>query len=164
LEETDALHALIQIAAYTGLRRQVLCSLKVEDLQEDRFIVHRSKFEEVSREFPIHSALAPVFQRLKEATKTEYLFDIEDGERFSHSIGERFRVYKNKKGYGEGKVFHSFRHTVATQLHKAQVPDYVVDLMLGWSVKGGSTGLRTYTKADFDIMKQAIEKVSYRIS
>lgn len=163
LDEGDPLHSLVQLAAYTGLRKTLLCSLKLEDIQEDRFTVHKSKYEIVSREFPIHSKLVPVFQRLRKQTKTELLFNIESGqeERFSHTIGERFRVHKVRKGYGAGKVLHSFRHTVASQLHKAQVPYYLVDLMLGWSVKGGSTGLRTYTKADFDQIRQAIEEVRY---
>jgi integrase len=162
LEEDDPLHALIQVAAHTGLRRQAICSLRLEDVLEDRFLIQKRKFETTSREFPIHSAILPVVEKLKAASDGEWLFPIKgEDEKFAHNMGERFRVYKNGLGYPREKTFHSFRHTVATQLHKAQVAPHVVDLLLGWSVKGGSTGLRVYTKADFPAMQQAIENVKY---
>lgn len=162
LDKDDPLHALIQVAAHTGLRRQAICSLRMEDVLEDRFLIQKRKFETTSREFPIHTAILPLVERLKAASDGVWLFPVKgDDGRFARNMGERFRVYKNKLGYPQEKTLHSFRHTVATQLHKAQVAPHIVDLLLGWSVKGGSTGLRVYTKADFPAMKEAIERVKF---
>lgn len=163
LPEDDPLHSLIQLAAYTGLRREALCSLRVEDVKEDRLYIRKRKYEPTSREFPLHSKLRPLVARLVDQSEDGLLLPLRPDSfgDYSNSIGNRFSVYKTKMGYPKSKTLHSFRHAVSTQLRANGTPDWVVDLMLGWSVQRGSTGLTTYTHADFETMKKAIEVVSY---
>lgn len=161
--EDDTLRALIQLAAYTGLRREAICSLRLEDVLEDRFFIRKRKYEPFSREFPIHSTIKPLVERLVGESKNGMLLPLSPGrdDDYSELIGQRFGYYKRQLGYADTKRLHSFRHTVNNQLRYSDVPDFVIDLMLGWRVQRGSTGLTTYTKAHFPSMQAAIENVSY---
>lgn len=57
---------LIQIAAFTGMRREEICSLKRENINLKAGVIKidGGKSEAAEREIPIHSALRPTLQRL----------------------------------------------------------------------------------------------------
>lgn len=59
----------------------------------------------------------------------------------SAAIGKRFGRAKKKLGFGPGKVFHSIRNTVTTQLEVAGVPDNITTDILGHEKKTITYGI-----------------------
>ena len=67
-------------------------------------------------------------------------------DRYGHGLGNWFGTFRKRVGVDEdGKVFHSFRHTVATRLKEAGVEDSLVAEVLRPSHAGQTSG--RYAKA-----------------
>ena len=79
----------------------------------------------------------------------------------SRDISRWFAEHRASAGINEkGEDFHSFRHTVATQLKRATVPEPVAASRLGHSTYGITYG--TYGKEyDIPMLDEAIQKISY---
>ena len=78
------------------------------------------------------------------------------GGYFSNWFGE-FRASIGLVGYPD---FHCFRHTVRSQLSEAEVPEHLIDSILGHEIKG-STGTKIYTHRTLKALKNAIEILKY---
>ena len=81
------------------------------------------------------------------------------GGYFSNWFGE-YRASIGLLGYPD---FHCFRHTVRSQLGEAEVPEHVIDSILGHEIKG-STGTKIYTHRTLKTLKNAIETLKYQQS
>lgn len=153
---------LILLAAYTGARREELCSLPVSnvDLKRHFFSIEDAKTKAGWREVPIHPAALATFERLCEGNDG-YLFakltENKYGDR-SDAIGKRFTKLKTELGFGHQYVFHSIRHTVVTTLMNAGVPlPYIQDIV--GHEKDFTTG--TYGNVSLAVKAKAIKKLKY---
>ena len=163
-ERDPSLAALIRIGAYTGCRIEEICSLKIENISDDRFEVRHAKSEAGWRTIPIHSDIKQVIAQLIDGTKSQYLISglsfNKYGDR-SNAIGKRFGRLKTKLGFGPDYVFHSLRKGFATQLENASVPQNVAARLMGHELSdmtfgGYSDGVM------FERLKEAISEVSYK--
>jgi len=135
------LTALIEVGRWTGCRIEEACSLKVQDVHLDAPIPHLSivagKSSAAIRDIPIHAALRPVLARLMGDRREGYILTglaaTKHGGR-SNALGKRFSKLKASMGLGAGLTFHSLRHTVATLLKDASVPEATAADILGHTI------------------------------
>lgn len=119
------LHFWIPILAlYTGARQGELCYLKKEDVIDkkthwiidihDKF--HPKKTETSIRKIPLHSDLIKLgfIKFINSVKDNEFLFYTRDRKpRVAETVSKKFSIMKRELGFGDKKVFHSFRHTFA---------------------------------------------------
>ena len=79
------------------------------------------------------------------------------GGYFSNWFGE----YRGSLGLVGYPDFHCFRHTVRSQLGEAEVPEHVIDSILGHEIKG-STGTKVYTHRTLKTLKNSIELLHFQ--
>jgi len=135
---------LIKIAAYTGMRREEICSLS--RIEGENFVVLDAKTEAGNRRIPIHPKLREdnILERW-EATKAN-LGSNKYGSK-SDAIGKRFGRLKTSLGFEDNYTFHSIRHSVASELFRVDSTQHlVISLILGHSTKAmqSSMTLNTY--------------------
>ena len=141
---------LILLGAYTGCRIEQLCQLRVEHIiKEDgitsfNFLKGKNKLSK--RIVPVHPALKSVIKRLIKDSADGFLIPATTENRYqkrSHALSRLFGKLKEKLGFGPLYVFHSMRNTVITTLLRANVPDYIVQEIVGHA--NGSETHRTYS-------------------
>lgn len=141
---------LILLGAYTGCRIEQLCQLKVEHIIEEdgvsSFNFLKGKNKKSRRIVPIHPALKGVVERLVKASTDGFLIPATENlyQKRSHTLSRAFGKLKEKLGFGPLHVFHSMRNTVITTLLRADVPDYIVQEIVGHS--NGSETHDTYSR------------------
>ena len=163
-DDQGNLKHLITLAAYTGCRIEELCSLKLSNVTDDRFVIENAKSAAGNREVPIHKDIAQLVARLIDISTDEYLlsgltFNMY-GDR-SNAISKRFGRFKKALGYDERYVFHSIRKTFTSRLEAADVPELLAARLLGHEVKTISYGLYS-SGSTFPQLRDAINQVTYR--
>ena len=157
--------SLIRIGAYTGLRIEEICQLKLTDVSDDRLTVTDAKTETGWREVPIHSHISGLVADMKEASKDGFLFTgLSTKNKYkkrSDAIGKRFQRLKTGLGYTDIHVFHSFRKGVADQLEAAGIPENVSARLLGHEITTMTYGLYSGGGVTFETKKEAIEKLKW---
>ena len=162
-EGDEQLANLIKIAAYSGMRIEEVCSMKLTDMDDKVMNVTGAKTTASHRAIPIHSKLVPLVESLKKQSKDGYLLTgltfNKYGDR-SNAIGKRFGRLKKGLGYPVDRVFHSIRKTFTTELENAGVPENVTADLVGHEKPTMTYGL--YSGGNrYAAMKEAIEKVRY---
>lgn len=164
-EGDHCLADIIMIAAHTGARIEEICSLKSSDVRMEEsvlcFDVVKGKTEAAIRLIPIHSAIAPLVERLKLANPDAFL--IKDGSESRHGnrspvLSKRFTRLRDSLGLPRTKVFHSIRKTVATLLQRAHVPEGTAAELLGHTKQTMTYGLYS-GGLDIKQKAEAIEKL-----
>lgn len=154
---------LIVLGAYTGARIEELCSLKVSELTEQSFNITDSKTAAGVREVPIHSALFPLVEKLKNQSTDGYLLSgltmNKYGDR-SNAVGKRFGRLKKDLMFTNAHVFHSIRKTMVTLLENAGVGENTTADIVGHEKPRITYGLYS-GGASLILKKKAIELVSY---
>ncbi|WP_411063480.1 tyrosine-type recombinase/integrase [Vibrio rotiferianus] len=132
------------LAYFTGARLNELCQLYKADVCQidgiwaiqidDRFDGQKLKNLTSRRIVPIHDQLLNLgFIEFVQSVQHERVFpelkDSRDG--FGSAASKWFGRFKTKLGFDKGHDFHSFRHTVATQLKRHQVSHIVAGELLG---------------------------------
>lgn len=163
----DALADLIDLARYTGCRREELASLRVDqvNLGEGFITVIDAKTKSGNRSIPIHSKLKSTIRRLVEASGADGFLLPGSTSKFGHRsnlLGKRFGALKAELGYPRQFVLHSIRATVATMLERAGVAEGVAADILGHRKRTLSYGLYSSGNS-MDTMRAAIEKLSYPV-
>jgi integrase len=169
------------IAAFSGMRLEETAQLKTSDIREEGvnggrlwcIDIHNGgdnklKNETSARLIPVHSALvhAGLLAYVKALPKGPLFPGLvrreSKGGKVGARLGELFRkklvALKLKR---DGLCFHSFRHTVATALRRAIVPQEDAARVLGHAVEGESYG--TYAQAGPELIdvKATVEKIKY---
>lgn len=176
-EQTFRLVTLI--AAYSGMRLGEICTLRKEDLQSvdgiPCFLIRphtetgwAPKTEAGTRIVPVHSKLIEAgVLVLKETTEGPYLIPgletSKQGVRGA-ALGRAFSLLKTRIGLPAEITFHSFRHTVSTQLRNADanIREVWIDRLLGHEATHKSQGTTTYlTGISTANLKQTIEAIRY---
>ncbi|WP_415578290.1 tyrosine-type recombinase/integrase, partial [Gluconobacter potus] len=176
-EQTFRLVTLI--AAYSGMRLGEICTLRKEDLQTVEgipcFLIHphsetgwAPKTEAGTRIVPIHSKLIEAgVLALRKTNDGPYLIPgletSKQGVRGA-ALGRAFSLLKTRIGLPAEITFHSFRHTVSTQLRNADanIREVWIDRLLGHEATHKSQGTTTYlTNISTANLLQTIEAISY---
>ncbi|MCS4281801.1 integrase [Pseudomonas sp. BIGb0278] len=146
---------LILLGWYTGGRIEELCKLTKESIIAADGILcfdfPKSKSKASKRVVPIHPSLLPTVNRLIADSADNFLIPVNSSAPYgkrSHAISKAFGRLRNEAGFSKLHVFHSFRHTVVTELIRADVPDALAKELIGHETgsvthdvysKGGST-------------------------
>ena len=160
------LRNLIILGAHTGCRLDELCSLKLKDVSYDRFQIVDAKTNAGLRTVPIHAAITQLVAELVDTSADGYLIEGEsDNNQYnsrSSGMGHRFSRLKTKLGYKRNQVFHSWRHSMTTQLENAERPLSQIQRIIGHTVTGGIT-FATYSDGlAFETSKEIINLVSWK--
>ncbi|ATJ89610.1 integrase [Acetobacter senegalensis] len=176
-EQTFQLVTLI--AAYSGMRLGEICTLRKRDLQTvdgiSCFLIcpHTEtgwapKTEAGIRIVPVHSKLIEAgILALKDTTDGPYLIpglEISKQGVRGAALGRAFSLLKTRIGLPAEITFHSFRHTVSTQLRNADanIREVWIDRLLGHEATHKSQGTTTYlTSISTANLLQTIETISY---
>jgi len=173
---SDAAYWIPLLALYTGARLSELAQLKANDIKvfeeiptisiTSQGVNQQLKTSASSRSIPIHSELIRLgfFEYVTNirAQEIESLWPKlsqrkdKPGGYFSNWFGE-YRADIGLLGYPD---FHCFRHTVRSQLSEAEIPEHVIDSILGHEIKG-STGAKIYTHRTLKTLKNSIDKLKY---
>lgn len=134
------------LGLYTGARLNELCQLYREDIfkQDDTWVIRiddkltgqRLKNHSSRRLIPIHDKLLQLgFIDYINSVQHERIFPVLKQERdgFGTAASKWFGRFKTALGFERGHDFHSFRHTVATQLKNAEVSSILAGELLGHS-------------------------------
>jgi integrase len=166
------------IGAFTGMRREEICSMLVEDIEYDIrsgvwfFNLRRAKrrFKTLGSEryVPIHSALIE-FGFLDEIVtgrpKNEYLFPELNTltEKRGDAFGKFFLHYCRAIGvYREKITFHTFRHSVITFVMEKGGQRGLAEEITGHEGEARKSEIDRYNKSDLLVMlKQTIELLDY---
>lgn len=167
LENDDQpLADLIAFGWYTGARIEELCQLgkdNVITLDGVRcFDFPKSKSKASKRVVPIHPGLLAAVDRLSKDSTDTFLIPAESADKYgkrSHAVSKAFGRLRTAAGFSKLHVFHSFRHTVVTELIRADVPDALAKELVGHET--GSVTHDVYSKGASTIQKlAAISKLS----
>jgi integrase len=159
--DTSALHWLPLIGLHTGMRLEEICRLRpatdiaVKDGILCFDIVARDgwdpKSEAGARVIPVHSWLTQHrfmdFVELQRTEGADYLFSPElpfHGKSISQGFSRKFSKLKIALEIGSKTTFHSFRHTIRTELESTDLKESHINAIMGHEGGGGEG--RTYTK------------------
>jgi integrase len=157
------------LALYTGARCSELCQLLVQDIDTtgrvplikitDQGEEQHVKTTASVRTIPIHSELIRLgFLEYVSSQKSSRLWPnlpLRDGKPGSF-FSQWFGNFRRSLNVPDTLVFHSFRHTVRTSLTRSNVPEPIIDRLLGHESQG-SIGARVYTHPQIEQLTQAIE-------
>lgn len=132
------------LAYFTGARLNELCQLYKQNIHnqdgvwiieiDDRFEGQKLKNPASRRIVPIHNKLLELgFMEFVKTNSHERLFpELKSGrDGFGSAASKWFARFKTRLGFKKGHDFHSFRHTVATQLKRAGVSHVEAGEILG---------------------------------
>jgi integrase len=149
--DDNPLADLIVLGWYTGARIEELCRLNKDSvITVDGircFDFPKSKSKASKRVVPIHPSLTTTIDRLCEETTDTFLIPTSSHDHYgkrSHAISKAFGRLRTAAGFSKLHVFHSFRHTVVTELIRADVPDALAKELVGHET--GSVTHDVYSK------------------
>ena len=150
---TGQLYQIVIVALNTGMRRGEILGLKWENIKLDqsKIEVKHTKTDE-DRSIPINAFLRSLLESMPR--RSGYLFLNRDGGR----IGTIKTAWGNalRKAGIEDFRFHDLRHTVASRLARAKVPESVIAMILGH--KRTSITSR-YINPHWEEMVEAVEEL-----
>lgn len=163
----DEYEVIIKIALYSGLRINEICQLRKKDIKEENGIYYFDINDEDGktiknlnsiRKVPIHkNILNEVLKFIK--NKDKNIFKIKRDK-----MSKEFGLFKNKLGFNEKKVFHSFRHTFQDELKQIEV-DYIrIQELVGHApIKKDRMTTRYTRKYKLEILQSEINKLNFLI-
>ncbi|NVN03907.1 tyrosine-type recombinase/integrase [Asaia spathodeae] len=170
--------AIINIAAYTGMRLGEICNLRCADIEMIEGVAcfqvrpHSEtgwspKTQAGTRIVPIHSELIAKgilsFMKPDQVWLFPDLVVTKTGDR-SASFSQAFARLRSRAGLPREVCFHSFRHTVSTKLRNTghELREIWIDRLLGHEATHRSQGTMNYTSAiDVPNLKRVVEAIGY---
>ncbi len=124
------LNPIIIVALNTGMRRGEILNSKWSDVDINQRLIYimNSKSGE-KREIPVNNLLLELLKRLKEGSKSDYVFSHEDGSPFG-KVDKGFRSACKRAGIKDFR-FHDLRHTFASHLVMNGVDLKTIQELLG---------------------------------
>jgi len=163
------------IAAFSGMRLEEICQLQASDIMEtdgvwcfsiNDYDKKQLKNKSAHRNVPIHSKLinAGILNLLKNKKGRIFSGLSKVNGKYGHGFSKWFKKHREKCHVtADGKTFHSFRHTVATQFKQEKVPVTEAAALLGHSVNGETYG--RYGKAyKPSQLQEVIEIIDYKFA
>ncbi|MBK5416699.1 tyrosine-type recombinase/integrase [Pseudomonas sp. TH31] len=162
-QNIGALPDLILLGVYTGARIEELCQLRKEHLITvdgvKMFDIVDAKTVAGIRQVPLHPKLTALVDRLSKASTDGYLVPTDSNNKYgirSDALSKAFGRLKTTMGFDRTRVFHSIRATVITQLVRADVPDRLINELVGHE-----TGTVTFdVYSDGSSPKQKLKAIS----
>lgn len=155
---------LIAVAAYTGARREELCSLRIEDVRDGWLKITDAKTEAGARDVPIHPRIKPVLTKRIGKRSGGFVFQALDSNKYGKrgdAVGKRFTRLKVGLGHGPTKTFHSIRRTVVHLLEGAGVAENLTADIVGHKKTTMSYGLYSGRGATRSLLGGALARLSY---
>lgn len=162
------------IALYTGARQNEIAQLdgadikKVHDIWCFRFITAKQK-NYTERIVPVHSKLQALglieYAKNQPGKLFPELVNRRDG--YGHQVSRWYNLYRRKCGLHDlrNKDFHSFRHTLSTELYRAGVSPLLIAEIDGHVTGDGkrrTTTEEVYIKpSEVATLQDALEKLDY---
>jgi integrase len=164
------------LLAYSGARLNEMAQLRVQDVVEIDVIpaititaeAGRLKTQAAARTIPVHPELLRLgfmdyVAKMRKRGAARLFPELPQKRRDGpgHAVGRWWGdTYRHKIGLAH-RDLHSLRHTVATKLREADVPEDVLQELQGWA-RGTSEGFRRYAKASTQTrLLAALSKLSY---
>jgi integrase len=143
------LHSAILIALHTGARVGEIAGLQY-DADKDWLVIPReaTKTDAGARAIPCPDAI-----------RGAVVFWCAD-PMAANSITNRFGELKRALGHGPEKVFHSFRHTLASRLNEMDVPEAKVAAIIGHKHKSMTFG-RYGNKIDPETLRSIMNRIDW---
>ena len=139
---------LFHLLAYTGMRRREIGDLLWDDVKDLDILVRQGKGDKL-RWVPIHPALGEIlaeYRRPDGAVLRGW-----QGEVLSEgALWSRLRKLTTRR-------YHDFRRTVATSLYENDVPERLIEDILGWAPR--TVGKRFYRRGSSEKAHEAILKL-----
>jgi integrase len=158
---------MVLISAYSGMRREEIGALRVDDVHDDdAFAVTEGKTRAAVRRVPIHPVIKSLVARLKRDSKDGFLIPglLTGGpdNRRSHYVGKRFTPLRRKLGFEDGALnFHTLRNAFMQRCEDKEVPESTTKLLVGHSRKKQIT-YGTYSPGpNFEVLRKAAAKVTF---
>lgn len=129
---------------------------------DDKFEGQRLKNNSSRRLVPIHNKLLELgFIEYISSVQHERIFPALKQERdgYGTAASKWFGRLKSKLGFGRGHDFHSFRHTVATQLKSADISVVIAGELLG-HMQNNITYDRYGKSFDINTLKRAVDTLT----
>lgn len=173
----DAAYWLPLLGLYTGARISELAQLHTGDVQhseedgwtltieEDPEEGQRVKNAHSVRSVPLHPELfrlgfvdywGAVVSKGPGPLWPDIVRSTQNGA--GGAVGQWFGQYKTGKGFDDTLVFHSFRHTMETQLRALSVPGYHIDAITGHAGKAVSDSYAHPTPA---VLRGVLERLQF---
>lgn len=157
---------VVMFAALTGMRRSEILSLRWEQVDLGRRVLHIENSDEFRtktrkrRSIPLSSIVLSLLVRRKQEI-SEYVFS-KDGERISpHLVSRWTRRYIDKLGFSGDLHFHSIRVSVGSYLAEQGISIYHISRLLG------HTNVRTteafYAHVQPAALSEAVEQLDIDI-
>ncbi|MFV3373900.1 tyrosine-type recombinase/integrase [Pseudomonas sp. NY11226] len=170
MDNREILTDLLLIGAHTGARIEEICQFKLSDIVDDEgvlsFDISKSKTIAGVRYMPVHPVIKPIIERLVKESTDGYLIKSPAGNKYgirSDAFSKQFGRLKTSLGYGAKHVFHSFRGTMITQLHRADVSPVNIAAIVGHET--GTSTFDIYSEGPSPQQKlAAISKVDYKLN
>lgn len=126
IPQDDPMWPLVVLMAYTGARREELCSMRVANVTEAAMFNPSGKTPSARRMIPVHPVIRPLVTRLSETSSDGFLIPglLTSGadDKRGILVGKRLAYAIRKAGItDESLVAHGFRHSVETQMEAAGV-------------------------------------------
>jgi len=80
---------------------------------------------------------------------------------YGQVISKWFQYFKKLRGIGQGKTFHSFRHTFITHLKHKQVDPFMIHEIDGHAINNETMGRYGKRYTPEILLREAIEKIDY---
>ena len=146
---------LITTLMYTGMRRNEVRLLKWEDISPTSIRVVAGKGDKL-RHVPMHPSLGELLMPFADVARergVEYVFPGRNGPMDSTSL---YHILEKVRG-AVLCTMHDFRRTVATSLAENEVPEGIIDRIMGWAPR--TVGRRYYIRRADASMHEAILKL-----
>ena len=169
------------IAMYSGMRLDEICQLYVEDVQQVDgiwcFSINDDKDKKLKN--PASKRIVPIHPMLISSGLVQYADYIRESgvprlwmnltwrkaDGYGNAIGNWYRRFNREHiTKDEGKVFHSFRHTVTDTLKQAEVSEIVIAELVGHSTSSSMTMGRYGKRYQPKVLLDALLKLNYAIN
>lgn len=137
---------------YTGMRVGEMLSVKYDDIDFERMLIHikGTKTQSAERFMPVHPAIQ------------EYVLDMKPGDRLWKTHGCYTKLYNDFISNAPNHKPHDMRKTFATVCYLSGVDDIITKRLMGHMVKDLTHG--TYIRNDdAELLRTAILKVDYSL-